>query len=45
MILRRKAVIPTHKWEAVVEDSDPELDEAVVDDSPSTVGAEEDVEG
>ena len=30
--------------EEVDEDSDPELDEDVVDDSPSTVDAEEDLE-
>ena len=43
MILRRKAVAPTHEWEAVVEDSVPELDEAVEVTTPA-VGAEEDVE-
>ena len=43
MILRRKAVTPTRKWEAVIEDSAPELDEAV-EVSPPTVDAEEDVE-
>ena len=42
MILRRKAVAPTHEWEAVVEDSVPELDEAVEVTTPA-VGAEEDV--
>ena len=43
MILRRKAVAPTHEWDAVVEDSVPELDEAVEVTTPA-VGAEEDVE-
>ena len=43
MILQRKAVAPTHEWEAVVVDSAPELDEAD-EVSPPAVGAEEDVE-
>ena len=42
MILRRKAVAPTHEWEAVVEDSAPELDEVDEVTTPA-VGAEEDV--
>ena len=43
MVLRRKAMTPTRKWEAVVVDSVPELDEVVEVTTPA-VGAEEDVE-
>ena len=43
MVLRRKAMTPTRKWEAVVVDSAPELDEVVEVTTPA-VGAEEDVE-
>ena len=43
MILRRKVVTPTRKWEAVVEDSAPELDEVDEVTTPA-VGAEEDVD-
>ena len=44
MILRRKAVAPSHEWEADVEDSVPELNEAV-EVSPPAVGAEDVVVG